>query len=283
MARGRWGDMLIHAVAHALRGQKPLADPEAAWWLWWRLRLAFPSALAACLMPDHLHLIAAAATAACAQMRLAHVLSGFTVRASSRGFEPVPLPEVVTSGKHLERQLRYVHLNACRAKLARDPLAWPWSTHRGAIGAELDPWVTDEALAKVLGRPVRGLPSWLHSYVSGDPSVDVGGSPSPVACTPREVSTVPLDTVRRAALAATPWSAPTVRRQQVVLLALHQGWRDTEAIAHAAGLSARTVRRIADEAPDPAALSAARLCLGDPRLLLPDPLLRPVTPVPRAW
>ena len=216
-----------------------------------------------------------------AKIRLGGILSGLTRTASKRVFEPVPEPEEVANGLHLERLVRYVHLNPCRAKLTRDPLSWPWSTHRGLLGAELNPWVSEQTLGKVLGRPSRGLGTWLHGYVSGDPSVDVSGTPPPVPCAPREVCNVPLDAIRRAAFAATPWSPPTIRRRLVVQLALHQGWRDTNAIAHAAGLSTRTVRRIAMEPSDPALLRAAQLCLGDSRLLLPDTLIRPVRPLPR--
>ena len=273
--------MLIHVVAHALRGQRPLADPETAWWLWWRLRAGFPLALSACILPEHFHLLTEEANPNAAKIRLGGILSGLTRKASKRVFEPVPEPEEVANGLHLERLVRYVHLNPCRAKLTRDPLSWPWSTHRGLLGAELNPWVSEQTLGKVLGRPSRGLGTWLHGYVSGDPSVDVSATPPPVPCAPREVCNVPLDAIRRAAFAATPWSPPTIRRRLVVQLALHQGWRDTNAIAHAAGLSTRTVRRIAMEPSDPALLRAAQLCLGDSRLLLPDTLIRPVRPLPR--
>jgi hypothetical protein len=49
------------------------------------------------------------------------------------------------------RQVRYVHLNPCRDRFANDPLVPVWSTHRGAIGGEVDPWVSAERLSRALG------------------------------------------------------------------------------------------------------------------------------------
>lgn len=275
--------MRMHLVAHALPGLEPMIDPEMAWWLMGRLRLGFPTALAACIMPDHVHLIAYAVEPEVATTRLARILARVTVRLGLRqGFRPVPAPRMIPDRMHLERQVRYIHLNPCRAKLVRDPLRWPWSTHRGLVNAELDPWVDAAVLARALGRSVRSLAQSLHAYVSGDPSVNPGGSPLPSPCLPRDLATVPLESVRRAALAATPWSPPAVRKAQIVQLAAQQGWRDPHALARAAGLSVRSVWRILAAGSDPAALRPAQLCLGDARLLLPERALRPVAALPRA-
>lgn len=177
--------------------------------------------------------------------------------------------------------MRYVHLNPCRAGLASDPLSWPWSTHRGLIGAELDPWVTTEALAGALGRPARGLGEWLHGYISGDSTVAVEGTELPAPARPTNLPGALLSTVRAAALSATPWSPPWRRRQLVVELARHQGWTDAELIARAAGFCARSARRCCAADRDRVAERAAALCLGDPRLLIPEPWLRPLGPVSR--
>lgn len=272
--------MFIHLVARALRGFKPMADPESAWWLMWRLRLDFPFALAACLMPDHLHLITFTLDPIRVRTRMTRVLAQLTVRLGLRHlFEPVPTPEVIGNGRHLERLLRYVWLNPCRAKLVGDPLAWPWSTYRGVLGAEVDPWVSAEAVATAIGRPRRDFASALHAYVTGDPSVDVTGSPLPALADGRAIPAVPLEAVRAAALAATPWSTPWLRRRQVVQLGAHQGWRDVEVLATASGLCPRSVRRALGREPDP----AARLCLSDARLELAPGVVRPLSLCPRRW
>lgn len=274
--------MFMHLTARALPGYKPMLDPITAWWLMWRLRLAFPTVLAACVMPDHLHLIAALAYASDARARLARVLSRMAVRAGLRHlFERVPEPQVVPNGAHLERQLRYVHLNPCRAKLVSDPLAWPWSTHRGLVGAEANPWVSAESLAQALGRKADDVATWLHRYVSADPSVSPTGSPCPAPCPPRAVPTVPLDVVRRAALSATPWSSPSERRAAIVTLASEQGWRDQVAVARAAGLTPRSVRRLMSAPGDAVSARPSQICLADRRLLLPDALIHPISRRPR--
>lgn len=275
--------MLLHVVARALPEHKPLVDPVTAWWLMWRLRIAFPDALAACLMPDHLHLVTPGPSLAAVRARVARLLAVVTVKIGrQRLFERVPDPEPIANGQHLERLIRYVHLNPCRAKLAKDPLCWPWSTHRGLAGAEADPWIDAAALAAVLGRPRRDFAQWLHGYVSSDPSVVVEGTAPPASSEERQLATVPIEAVRRAALAATPWSPPCLRRKLVVQLALHQAWRDPEAIARAAGITPRSARRLMGEPIDEPALRAARMCLGDVRLLLPERLVRPIAARPRA-
>jgi hypothetical protein len=81
---------------------------------------------------------------------------------------PASPPEPLNDSKHLKRTLRYVALNPCRDKLASDPLAWPFSGHRDAVGL---------AIPGVL--PVVRDPVWHHSYVSGDPSVRVDGTELP--------------------------------------------------------------------------------------------------------
>lgn len=274
--------MLVHLVARALPGNKPLLEPASAWWLMWRLRFAFANALAACLMPDHLHLLLLTMWPHAERARLGRILGSFAVRAGvSHLFERVPEAQPVASGQHLERLVRYVHLNPCRAKLVDDPLCWPWSTYRGLLGAELDPWVSADRLAEALGRKTRDFGGWLHRYVTSDPSVRVDGTALPQACPPRDLPAVPLDQIRRAALSATPWSGPAERRCCIVELASQQGWHGSEVIARAAGLAGRSVRRVLAGTSDPAAIRAAQLCLGDARLTLTDALIRPMTRTPR--
>lgn len=76
--------------------------------------------------------------------------------------------EPLVDGQKLHRTRRYVHLNPCRARLVTDPLAWPWSTHRDAVGLSLDPAVERQA-----------QPRRFHAYVSSDPHVAVEGTELP--------------------------------------------------------------------------------------------------------
>jgi hypothetical protein len=258
--------VLIHLVARAERG-RPFTDPTVAGQLWRSLRASFPGALAACLMPDHVHLLTRARDAASERRRLSHLLGAFTrVRHTRNGFrtaDPVEIPNVA----HLRRQARYVHLNPSRDRLADDPLAYPWSTHRGVIGAEVDPWVTAERLAQALEYSPVGFAERFHAYVSGDPSVLPEGTPFPRKAAARVVPAIPLETIRLAVEAAAPWSSAGEKARLTVLLARHQGWRDTATIAKAAGISTRTVQRHQRQLADvERLLGPAALCLGDERL-----------------
>ena len=269
--------MIIHLVARSLPGQKPFADARAAWWLMGRLRVAYTGALAACVMPDHLHLIVEVPDPASARRRLSKILAVAAVRAGVRHlFERVAEPQALPPGKHLERSVRYLHLNPCRAGLVADPLAWPWSTHRGLVGAEVDPWVTPASLASALGRPVRGLSEWLHRYVSSDPSVEIGGTATPTPASSAELPSTTLEAIRAAVLAATPWSTPSARRSEVVRLAAHQGWSDSRLIARVSGLSLRSAQRLAVDRREPSL--PVRVCLGDVRLSLASARVRPLMP-----
>lgn len=170
----------MHLVARAKAGRHPFEDPAAAWWFWWRLRRRFPNIAAACLMPNHLHLLVRSNRPELDRRGLGVLLAGFSRHLGQRSlWQKVPSPARIPDRKHLLRQVRYVHLNPCRDGLVDDPLRWPWSTHRGVMGAAMDPWVTPAMLAGALGRATRGFGGWLHHYVSSDPSVSVSGTPPP--------------------------------------------------------------------------------------------------------
>lgn len=268
--------MLAHLVAHAVTGARPLASAEACDALFAALRRRFVQVAAACLMPDHVHLLANVDDADCARRALAQSLAGFS-RAQGNGpqWQRVPLPDPIRDMQHLARQVRYVHLNPCRARLVDDPLCWSWSTHRGAIGAELDPWVSPADMAAWLQHDERDVPRWLHDYVSSDPSVNVRGTPFPVAATSQRTPVVPLADIVEAATAAVPGPgrAP-LRRKLFVLLARHQGWRDAQLLADTIGISPGRVRYLSAQS-DPALLHVGALYLGDPRLRYAHDFRRP--------
>lgn len=255
--------MLWHLVAHAVAGTCPLSSAPACDALWSSLRRRFPRVAAACLMPDHAHLIVEATDPDEVRRAFAQCLAGAARRAGGGPmWRPVPDPEPIRNAKHLQRQIRYVHLNPCRAGLVADPLCWPWSTHRGAVGAEFDPWVSPMDTAARFRR--RDAARWLHEYVSGDPSVDIASTPYPVAAAAQPVPVVPLADIAAAARSAAPRSAPG-RRALIVLLAYHQGWRDARMIAQVAGITPGQVRRLRKR-PATTLLRVGALHLGDARL-----------------
>ncbi len=181
--------MYYDFVAHCRWPLAPLCERETALWLWSGLRRMFPSALAAALMPNHLHVVAPAVDGRAERERLRRLLAAF-----AREFElgpvwsPVPEPKPLLSKDKVARQVRYVSLNPCRPfhlgtddlVLADDPLAWEWSTHRDAVGAIVDPWVTAQAIAEATGIRTTDPVQWLHRYVSSDPHVAVAGTATPV-------------------------------------------------------------------------------------------------------
>jgi len=163
-------------------------------------------------------------------------------------------------------------LNPCRDGLVRDPLAWPWSTHRDAVGAVAEPWVTAATLARELARPRNGFEGWLHRYVSADPSVAVTGTPFPVVAPASRLTTFPLLDIARAAAAATRaqpadicW--PGATRDLFLRLAARDGWRDAARLAVACDMTPHGVRKNLRKKGVPG-LDAAALSLGDPRLLI---------------
>lgn len=268
--------MLFHFVARCWPGLHPLEDPEHASWLWGQLETVFPDAVAACLMPNHLHVIAPAGDPRAARERLARTLGWFSRRHPFEDgvgwWRPPAEPQPIPDRHHLRRQVRYVLLNPCRARLVDDPLAWPWSTARDILGGVFEPWVTAERLADLLGEPVEEFAAKFHRYVSGDPTVAVLGTPFPEPSSPQELPAVPLTDIRAAACAATRTvdDATLARRglprTVFIQLALHQGWPPERMVAFAAGVSRRTVRRHAAAPWADGDLEPALLALGDLRV-----------------
>jgi hypothetical protein len=257
--------MLVHLVGHS-HAQVPLADPAAAWRMWLALRRAFPRVWAACLVPNGVHLVADVSEVVAARHRLARVLAWHSRRTGQkRVWTPVPYPETISVRRQLLRHVREVHLRPCRAGLTPDPLSWPWSTHRGLMSAELEPWVS-AALLDEIGWKAPDFALHLHEYTSTDPDVSQSGTEPPVAAAASEIPRVPLEVICRAALSATPWSRTALRRRLSVLLAYQQGWTSIPLLSRALGLSRESVRRLA-RGPEPRLIRAAALCLGDPRML----------------
>lgn len=249
----------------------PLDDAEVGAWLWSHLRAAFPGAIAAVLMPDHPHLVLASAAPEREHSRLARLLGQLGRRTGVRGqASEVPPAEPIRGGPALARHVRYVALNPCRRGLVTCPLAWPWSTHRDVIGATVDPWVTASRLAAALGGAWQGFASRHHAYVSADPHAHVAGTPMPTPAAPTLMPAVGLRSIAEASAAALRVSGMSLRRSGgaralFVALAIDQGWTHVGRLAEVCGCSRRTIHRCA-AAVDPAALHAARLCLGDARL-----------------
>lgn len=263
----------FHLTARAVPGVPSLTRADTGHWLWTWLRVVFAEAIAAVLMPDHLHLVIATIDARREAQRLARLLGHFGRRFGVQGqVSRVADPQRLADRQKLERQVRYAALNPCRKRLIECPLAWKWSTHRDVIGAIAKPWVDADRLARVLARPRDDFAARHHAYVSGDPHVDVRGTAFPSAAASCTVPSVPLTTIVAAATSALCVPTDAVRsrgpaRTLFVALAHDQGWRDARLLAEACDCGPHAIRRA--EPVDARSLAAARLCLGDERLRRP--------------
>jgi hypothetical protein len=230
---------MLHVVAHAVHGDFLWRSHEEGLALWNRLLVLRPSSL--CLMPDHVHLMSEHYE----HPRFARVLSGYARwRHHHRGggsgavWLPHPPPRRPAGRLHLRRTYRYIALNPCRDGLVDDPLAWPWSSYRDAVGLAVSPVI----------RPVRD-PIGLHSYVSADGAVAAEGTalPAPRADVGRPwwgalVAAVSALCRVPAARLAEPGHA----RQLLVAAARELGGMSAVAVARRLGVSRSTVHR---EAP----------------------------------
>ncbi len=178
IAANETGFALLHLVARAADGTRPLATRAACADLWLRLVDHF-DVIACTLMPDHVHLFARVAPDG-ALRTFAQILSAFRARAVQDAayecarfeWEPLPVPgEVRRDPRHIARTIRYVHLNPCRDALCDDPLEWEWSTHRDWTGAVARSCIDVRRWGRAVGRAPSAVESWLHEYVCADSSV----------------------------------------------------------------------------------------------------------------
>ena len=163
-----------HCVARAQFPHTPFSDRSTCQRTWARLQRAFPRCIGAVLMPNHLHLLLwheDSIDLRVLQLKLRRCLPG-------NCWDPVPSPKPIDDVHHLQRQLRYVHLNPNRKNLVRDPLAWEWSTHLDYSEGCAKPWPScQETLLKLGYGRGRDAIHAFHRYVSSDPSAQTHGTP----------------------------------------------------------------------------------------------------------
>ena len=158
---------MFHVVARTADHRLAFTTgPEAAR-LWSTVVRSAPGAVAICIMPDHVHVLVPGDVRA----RLGVALGGYArwrnARTGGRGrlWQRLPSAVEVRGDKKVRRNLRYIHLNPCRAGLTTDPLAWPLSTHLDLVGLALDPV-----------RRRHDDPAHIHAYISGDPTCSLDGT-----------------------------------------------------------------------------------------------------------
>ncbi len=231
---------MLHASPRAAHGTLLFRSWAEARALWVRLTagLRFRALV---LMPDHVHVQLTDATQLAP---LAVALRSYAQwRNGARGesgpvWEHRATPTPIRGSEHVERTTRYIHLNPCRRGLCHDPLAWPFSTHRDAVGLALP----------AVRRPVPD-PEQFHAWVSGDPTVDARGTPLPGAPgAPARTWSLPQIAAAVSALTRTPDSALRTRgpvRSLLLCAAARLAVAPDAVVAELAGVDRSTARRAA--------------------------------------
>ncbi|MFZ5481508.1 MAG: transposase [Myxococcota bacterium] len=260
---------MFHVSVRARKGSRLFRTWEEGLALWRILARTFPELVALCIMPDHIHLLLPHGDP---ERRLTHALAAFARwRNARRGEHGVVWadhapPEALPDPLHARRTHRYVHLNPCRKHLVADPLAWPLSTHRDAVGL---------AAAPIMAR--ERDPERFHRYVSADPTVDVAGSELPGVTfgDPRLEDVV----AAVSAVCRVPTDDLLVRgpaRTLALKTAAAHGLRDGAVLAARFAVDTRTVQRTTRRTPNRGArladeaLSACVRAVGDPRFAALD-------------
>jgi hypothetical protein len=252
----------VHLVAHTRGGFDRVAQWASGSWLWEHLRGSFPVVLAACLMPDHLHLLVRwwAEVQEALRRVLQHHGRQFGARWDLGPVTPVNTKEIA------RRVVRYHGLNPLREGLVDDPLAWVFSTLRDGVGAIADPWVSPARLQDCLD----WTPSTMHRFVVSDPACGPE-TRRPIQRLRPGCAVVGLDAVIDACAASLRAAPDDLRRRghpmrpTFVALARRHGCPTLATLADACGISERNVFRL-EARSDPNTVRAAELCLGDPRL-----------------
>lgn len=238
--------------------------------LWQRVAAAAPGAAAICVMPDHVHVLHPRDIRAPLLGAARRYARWRNTRRGERGavFRPLGAAVIAAGAVKRRRDERYIHLNPCRAGLVSDPLAWPFSTHRDAVG-----------LAVGAARPAAPDPVAYHRYVSGDPHVAVSGTELPEVTPWVGASEAALVRVEAAVSALTRTPAPGLRRRGPARTLLIRAARtlttaSAPEIAAFVGVTARTVHKTARHYDHAVAL--VDRVLGDPRFrgLGPEDLRR---------
>lgn len=231
-----------HFVVHTAPGRRLFHTWEEGCELWRRLAAAMSGLRAMCVMPDHVHVLHEGDV----RRALGDAMSGharwMNAREGRSGalLRRSPPPSPVVGRDKLRRDIRYIHLNPCRARLVRDPLAWPLSTHLDAVGLAVSPVLA-----------AWPDPHGLHRYVSGDPTVHVDGTELPVP----PCGLVTLDGVLRAVSLATrtPGLEVIERRgpARTLFVSCAKGLTGATGrqIASFAGVSVSTVKRAVPSTP----------------------------------
>lgn len=189
------------------------------------------------LMPDHVHVMTASPVTVRGVRTAMNAFAQW--RNQSRGergrvWRHREAVKTLRGGTHLQRSERYTYLNPCRDKLARDPLSWPFSSYRDAVGFALP------AMRAAVADPVS-----LHAYISADRTTSFTGSELPVRRIDDLLVTLSEVLAATSSLTRTPVSLmgrPGPARQLFLRAARELTHASSHEIGAAVGLSETRVR-----------------------------------------
>jgi putative transposase len=110
-----------------------------------------------CLMTNHLHLLIQVA-----DVPLSRIMQNLSFRytrwsnwrkgKSGHLFQGRYKAVLVNADQYLFELVRYLHLNPVRSGMAKDPLEFPWSSHRAYCGKENIPWLSTDLTLSAFGK-----------------------------------------------------------------------------------------------------------------------------------
>ncbi len=259
-----------HFVARTRHHQNIFNDFHVAQKTWFLLQRNFPTIYGACLMPNHIHLLVPKPSNLSVSNQLFNRslnTIALYAKAGPHLWETTPPPSVIPDAYHLQRQIRYTHLNPCRKELIADPLGWIFSTHRDLLNLRLHPWLR---LHEVPVSHKKTSHQW-HQYISGDPSVNLQGTAPPTQGQQQDIPQFGVAAIQRAVntLIATESLIYKQTQRQILLLNLlqDQGYRERRILMDALGVKKSRLCEIQNLPPNPTTwIKMARIYLYDERL-----------------
>jgi REP element-mobilizing transposase RayT len=261
-----------HFAVQARLGLNPLADRDLCADLWSCLKKRFPRITACVFMPDHLHFLLSTTDPDRARYELATELRAFTRRhfPGQRVWNPLSPPHLIPNDLHLQRTIRYIHLNPCREGLVTDPLEWEWSTHRDLVGAAYPRWIDLQRWMELFKTSANSLIEKAHRYISGDPSVSLKGTPLPKPLSADAPVFSHLRALTNAVLQATRTPIADLKRKTparhlAAVLCAQFAPHCREELARQLDISVRSLARIERRPLAQPLIDAATQILGDAR------------------
>jgi len=246
-----------HLVAHALPGTLLFRTWPEGVRLYNSLAYSLSGIVALCVMPDHVHVMCSGDNC----RRFGRAVGGWTRWRNARRGEsgaavvPIPPPHALATRDKIRRSERYIHLNPCRAGLVADPLAWPLSAYRDAVGLGLRPC-----------RPSSHEPHRLHRYIAEDESVQQTARQLP----DRRLETPTLGDIAMAVASLHRRGLGVIHRRGHARTLFVRSARcltpaSSSQIAAFVGMAERSVRRVARRRDDEVHL--VRTVCADPRFV----------------